>query len=135
MKYSSLIIWTDEYVLSGGHLRDLVKYSYSKITFHTCDGIPIVSPVTVAHQTIKYEYPAIQRMLPRNVKMKYLRSREHFYDDQNEKMIISSRGQLTGWIPCVWQSDIKWKHDWKRDKINQDFFPATRFWKAHVNLE
>lgn len=33
----------------------------------------MVSPVTVAHQTIKYEYPAIQMMLPRNVKMKYLR--------------------------------------------------------------
>lgn len=33
----------------------------------------MVSPVTVAHQTIKYEYPAIQMMLPRNVKMKNLR--------------------------------------------------------------
>jgi hypothetical protein len=33
----------------------------------------MVSPVTVAHQTIKYEYAAIQMMLPRNVKMKYLR--------------------------------------------------------------
>ena len=40
----------------------------------TSGGIPKVSPVTVAHHTIKYENAAIQRILPRNVTGKNFRA-------------------------------------------------------------
>lgn len=36
----------------------------------TSGGMPSVSPSTVAHHTIRYEYAAIQTMLPRNVTAK-----------------------------------------------------------------
>ena len=36
----------------------------------TGGGIPIASPATVAHHTMRYENAAIHRMLPTNVMMK-----------------------------------------------------------------
>ena len=36
----------------------------------TGGGIPIASPATVAHHTMRYENAAIHRMLPKNVMMK-----------------------------------------------------------------
>ena len=33
----------------------------------TASGIPMMRPLVEAHQFIRNEYPAIQRMLPRNV--------------------------------------------------------------------
>jgi hypothetical protein len=45
-----------------------------KVSPITSGGIPIVSPVTVAHHTMRYENAAIQRILPRKVMMKNLRA-------------------------------------------------------------
>ena len=40
----------------------------------TGGGIPIASPATVAHHTMRYEYAAIHKMLPKKVMMKNFRS-------------------------------------------------------------
>ncbi|KAJ3648609.1 hypothetical protein Zmor_020402 [Zophobas morio] len=99
-----------------------------KVSPITSGGIRTVSPTTFAHQTIRYEYAAIQTMLPTNVTGK------NFLPAQNAKISVDGRtpDKFMTALNKTCALNKRSNSTWLLETAEEDFIGTFGVWRRFV---